>query len=87
MRMSNQAITKAIEAMGGMTALAKAIGRPTCEVWQWKSGRRPIPAVRCSDVERVTAGAVTRQELRPDDYWRIWPDLPAPEGAKEVGHA
>lgn len=32
----------------------------------------------CNTVERLTAGAVTRQDLRPHDYWRIWPDLPAP---------
>jgi DNA-binding transcriptional regulator YdaS (Cro superfamily) len=25
---------------------------------------------------------VTRQEMRPDDYWLIWPDLPAPRKQK-----
>lgn len=36
----------------------------------------------CSAVERLTCGAVTRQSLRPQDYWLIWPDLKAPK-AKE----
>ena len=26
-------------------------------------------------IERATSGAVTRQELRPNDFWKIWPDL------------
>ena len=86
--MSKKAIIKAIDVFGSMSSLAKAIGRPVCEVWQWKDGRRPVPAIRCIDIERVTSGAVTRIDLRPDDYWLIWPDLPAPELAhEEGGHA
>ena len=27
---------------------------------------------------RESGGLVTREELRPDDYWRHWPDLQAP---------
>ena len=41
--------------------------------------RRKIPSAElCVLIERVTGGKVTRQELRPDDYWLIWPDLPTP---------
>ncbi len=29
-------------------------------------------------IEEKSGGAVSRQELRPDDYWRHWPDLPVP---------
>lgn len=32
----------------------------------------------CVAVERESAGRVTRQVMRPDDYWEIWPDLPQP---------
>lgn len=32
----------------------------------------------CVAIERATDGQVTRQDLRPEDYWLIWPDLPAP---------
>ena len=28
-------------------------------------------------IERATAGAVTRQMLRPDDWERLWPELSA----------
>lgn len=44
-----------------------------------------MPIERCAAIERATQGAVTRQELRPDDYWLIWPDLPAP--SQETAHA
>lgn len=33
----------------------------------------------CLAIERATGGQVTRQDLRPDDYWLIWPDLAAPQ--------
>ncbi|WP_020163770.1 transcriptional regulator [Methyloversatilis discipulorum] len=35
------------------------------------TGRKPVPAERCSEIERATGGAVTCEELRPDlaDHW------------------
>lgn len=32
-----------------------------------------------ADIEEITNGAVTRLDLRPDDWQRIWPEL-AKEG-------
>ncbi len=43
--------------------------------------RRTPSASLCVDIERATSGAVTRADLRPDDYWLIWPDLPQPATA------
>lgn len=48
-------------------------------------GKRLHPA-NCVLVEINTAGAVTRRDLRPDDWHRIWPELvtaehPAPQEA------
>ena len=37
-----------------------------------------LSAAVCVCIERLTKGAVTRAELRPRDYWLIWPDLSAP---------
>jgi DNA-binding transcriptional regulator YdaS (Cro superfamily) len=59
-------------------ALAKSIGAAPSFVNQWVNGDRPIPAPYCVSIERTTGGQVTRQELRPDDFWLIWPDLQAP---------
>lgn len=73
-----------LSAPGGMTVseLRLAIGaRSDAQVRQWQhgyAGRLPSPA-NCLAIERATGGAVTRQDLRPTDYWLIWPDLPAPK--------
>ncbi|MDB0544074.1 helix-turn-helix domain-containing protein [Ralstonia solanacearum] len=55
--------------------LAKQLGVSAGLVYQWHSGRRPISAKQCTAIERATDGAVTRQELRPDDWREIWPEL------------
>lgn len=55
--------------------LAKQLGVSAGLIYQWRSGRRPISAKQCTAIERATAGAVTRQELRPDDWQEIWPEL------------
>lgn len=34
-----------------------------------------ISPIRCVAIETVTGKAVTRQELRPDDWHLIWPEL------------
>ena len=56
-------------------ALAKAIKAAPSFVNQWVSGDRPIPSKYCVAIERETAGQVTRQTLRPDDWQDIWPEL------------
>jgi DNA-binding transcriptional regulator YdaS (Cro superfamily) len=33
---------------------------------------------------RESDGKVTRQEMRPADYWLIWPDLPPPKAEQKV---
>lgn len=69
------AIAKAVEIVGGQTQLARQIGGPVkqAHVWNWlKKGTR-VPAEHCIAIERATAGAVSRYELRPDVFG------PAPE--------
>lgn len=62
-------------------------------VSQWCAGLKPVPIERCVDIERATAGAVRRWDLRPDDWHRIWPELidhrdaPAIAGAQEARDA
>ncbi|MRT11067.1 helix-turn-helix domain-containing protein [Enterobacteriaceae bacterium RIT711] len=41
---------------------------------QMATGRSPISPTRCIEIERETAGAVSRTEMRPDDWHSIWPD-------------
>lgn len=65
---------------------------PQALVSQWKTGVRPVPLDRAVAIETATAGAVTRIDLRPDDWWRVWPELaekhpelvPAPAGGEQA---
>lgn len=59
--------------------LARAIGAPPAQVSQWCSGARPVPVRYALAIERATGQQVTRADLFPDDFWLIWPDLPAPK--------
>ena len=67
--------------------LAERIGtKSDAQIRQWQHGyaeRQPSPAYALA-IERATGGAVTRQDLRPDDYWLIWPDLPEPKRPKSA---
>lgn len=55
--------------------------------WRYRYNGRVPSAENCAGLEIVTGGAVTRQELRPDDWHRIWPELVEVEEAKEAAHA
>lgn len=73
--MANAAIHEAGSRVGTLAALASALGVTPAAVSEWGSGRRPVPIERCVQIERITAGAVTRIALRPDDWDLIWPEL------------
>lgn len=83
------AIEKACAAIGSQKALSDALGVTPATVNQWVSGVRPVPVERCPAIESATNGAVTRRDLRPDDWWLIWPELvtdefPVPDSSKEA---
>lgn len=58
-------------------------------VSQWRSGATAVTPERCIEIEHATGGAVTRRELRPGDWHRIWPELDPfrDEDDSEGGHA
>lgn len=66
---------------GSGARLARAIGVQPQLMWQWTAGVRPVPIERCVPIERATDGAVTRRDLRPDDWQEIWPELATPTTA------
>lgn len=68
-------IKRACDEVGGRNALARLIGVSPSYVSQLIAGDRPIPVERCPAIERATSGAVTRRDLRPDDWHLIWPEL------------
>lgn len=52
------------------------------------SARQRLGAAICVAIERESGSVVTRRELRPDDWWLIWPELitdefPIPTSATE----
>lgn len=49
--------------------LARALGISPVLISQWRTGRRPIPAERCPEIEKATGGAVRCESLRPDVDW------------------
>ncbi|MEA3641859.1 MAG: helix-turn-helix domain-containing protein [Lamprobacter sp.] len=63
----------ALESVNG-TELAKALGVSKQAVSHWRTGRYRVPAEHCREIERLTNGAVTVYELRPDVFG------PAPSG-------
>ena len=80
----------AIKEAGGVSALAASIGVTQSAVSNWRSRPGPVPVEHCAAIERAAAVVVTRRDLRPDDWHRIWPELitpehPAPEPATAQG--
>jgi len=69
------AIQQAVSWAGSPSRLAELLGVTPAAISEWTSGRRPVSVRRCVQIESITGGAVTRQELRPDDWPRIWPEL------------
>lgn len=73
----NLHIKKAIDLFGGkQTALAYAcnVSQPAVRKWLYGGAISPESA---SAIERATKGAVRRQDLRPQDWHLIWPELRA----------
>lgn len=62
-------------AAGGQAQLARDLGVTAGAVNHWVTGARPVPIQHCVAIERLSKGAVTRRDLRPDDWHLIWPEL------------
>lgn len=74
-------IERAIEQIGSLSRLAMLLGVSVQAVSFWRDGLRKPSAEYCAEIERLTGGHVTRRELRPEDYLRIWPELAQQEAA------
>lgn len=75
MTSQQKSILRACEILGSQAELARRAGVQPAFVSQWLSGNRPVPASKCAAIESATHGAVTRKDLRPDDWAQIWPEL------------
>lgn len=83
-----QLATYFAETRGAQADLARALGVPQSLPSAWAAAdqekRRPVPIQHCLAIERATNGAVTRRDLRPDDFHLIWPDLTAQPTTQEA---
>lgn len=72
---SENPVLRAARVAGGPSALARIAGVKPPVVHEWIGAGRPVPERRCVLIEQGLSGAVTRRDLRPDDWWLIWPEL------------
>lgn len=61
-------LKRAILQFGNSSRFAEALGVSLCTVSAW-SHKRLVTPVMAMEIERITGGHVTRQQLRPDLNW------------------
>lgn len=59
-------------------AFAKRCGTSRGHLQNVSNGKTCGPQLATA-LERETGGQIRRQDMRPTDYWLIWPDLKAPK--------
>jgi DNA-binding transcriptional regulator YdaS (Cro superfamily) len=73
------------QSRGRQAALAAHLGVPAPNVCSWVSGQKSPSIKAAVAIELFTQGQVTRQELFPDDWHLIWPELAAPTPTAHEG--
>jgi DNA-binding transcriptional regulator YdaS (Cro superfamily) len=63
---------------GRGATLAAALSVPASFVTKMASGEKHIPVEHMAAIEAFTGGEVTRQEMHPTGWHRIWPELATP---------
>lgn len=63
------------QSRGRQASLASFLSVRAATVCEWASGQKD-PSVRvAAAIEQFTQGQVTRKELFPNDWQKIWPEL------------
>lgn len=70
MKKDKPALKDACSLLGGQASMARMLGVSPPTINQWVNGVRPVPAERCLEIEKITQGKVTCEELRPDVDWK-----------------
>jgi len=60
---------------GRSVRLARHLNVPASFVARMSEGDKPVPIAHGASIEQFTEGAVTRRQLFPNDWHRIWPEL------------
>lgn len=87
-RMHNMDLRTYLDGLprGGVSAFAKRLNRSAVYLSQLaaKQDDRVASAELAVLIERESELAVRRWDLRPNDWWLIWPELIGAEGAPAV---
>lgn len=62
---------------GKAKELAEVLEVSSSYLSQMASGKTAISPARCVNIEIATNRVVTRKDLRPNDWFKIWPELSA----------
>lgn len=68
------------EKKGRASWLSNTIGIDKGYMSLLRKGILKVPIHHCLSIEIVTNGAVTREDLRPEDAHLIWPDIASKRG-------
>ena len=80
---TEHAIDTAARVVGSRVFLAEKLDVSVAAVGNWK--QRGVPIEHCAAIEAATNSIVTRRDLRPDDWQKIWPELATPSQADTQG--
>ncbi len=64
-----------LQGRGSVAAFADQIGCTTAYIYRLANELPSIHPKRCVEFENMTGGKVMRWDLRPYDWWLIWPEL------------
>jgi DNA-binding transcriptional regulator YdaS (Cro superfamily) len=73
--MRQESVYKAADVVGSLSKLALEIGVSKQLMNHWARGISEVPVVHCVKIESISQGVVMRWDLRPNDWWQIWPEL------------
>lgn len=60
---------------GTAAEIARKLNTKLSNFSAWTHERKKVPIRHCLKIEKLTNGAVTRKDLRPDDWAEIWVEL------------
>ena len=72
---------------GRNARLAKHLKVPSSFVTKMALGDKPVPVDHGAAIEQFTGGEITRQQLFPNDWQRIWPELATDPAANDADTA
>ena len=70
---STVGLLRAVEIAGSQVALGRALGHSQALVFKWLNSSNGLGPIYCVKIEQKFG--VRRQDLRPDDWHLIWPEL------------